>query len=137
MAPVPSKFYNQFIVEFEKQVAKKQIEIEKINRLQGVYTLIKEMIEKENLPHDGSLIINEYGIRFDAPSLPDDTISMYMDIFDRIQNSLINAKYIRIPYYKHNHEYETTYCQRGWSLIGNLSGMTVCISFTIPTSGLR
>jgi hypothetical protein len=88
---VPSPRYAQFITVFEKEVTAAQERIKKIEAMEYPYNIVREAMERNNLPNDSNIILSENGIDITILAISSDSMRTFDALVSSIGESLVKA----------------------------------------------
>jgi hypothetical protein len=88
---VPSPRYAQFITVFEKEVTAAQERSKNIEAMEYPYNIVKEAVEKHNLPNDSDIILHETGINITIMAVPSDSIKTFNSLITTIGECLLKS----------------------------------------------
>lgn len=88
---VPVPRYDLFISAFEKKVAEYQQQIRKIERLERVYNVLKEVGESFKLPNDQKLNLEAARVELHINATPDDTLKTFTKLAEAVGAKLKEA----------------------------------------------
>lgn len=84
--------YDVFITAFEKAVTAAQERIEKLRSLEGVYSLVRDVMLLHQLPNDHHLLLDEGGVRVTIEAIGTDSIKTFETIAGDIGRKLLERK---------------------------------------------
>lgn len=133
MAPVPAKRYDLFIKAFEKEVAKAQERIAKMDKLMLPYEIVREALERAKLENDVRLTLSEFGVYCYIQVLPTDKESTFIPLLKQIGDELCRHRLHRDGIGSTlNSGYSFTHT---WRLSSIFSAARLIVTLDVPPEG--